>query len=61
VATACGFVLTVVLIEGELLFELRYKPVTTSKELAAELLNAITTAVRASATALRWTPDAGAC
>jgi hypothetical protein len=56
VATESGFVLGVVPIRGELLFELRYKPATTSKELAAELLDAITTAVRATATALLEAP-----
>ncbi|WP_213453300.1 condensation domain-containing protein [Rhizomonospora bruguierae] len=52
VATACDFVLTVVTVEGELRFELRYKSATTSEGLAAELLDAITTAVRATAAAL---------
>ncbi|WP_213454853.1 condensation domain-containing protein [Rhizomonospora bruguierae] len=56
VAPACAFVLTVVLIEGALLFELRYQTATTAKELAAELLDAITTAVRATATALLAAP-----
>ncbi|WP_413754050.1 amino acid adenylation domain-containing protein [Streptomyces sp. R-74717] len=52
VATASDFVLGIAPVGGELLFELRYKPATTSKELAAELLAAITTAVRTTATAL---------
>jgi aryl carrier-like protein len=57
VATSSGFMLGVELIEGELLFELRYKPATTSKELAAELLDAIRTAVRTIATALLEAPS----
>jgi hypothetical protein len=52
VAPACDFVLGAVPIGGELQFELRYKPAITSKELAAELLDAITTAVRTTAKAL---------
>ncbi|GGN93885.1 hypothetical protein GCM10011579_092820 [Streptomyces albiflavescens] len=52
VATACDFVLGVAPTGGELLFELRHKPATTSKELATELLTAITTAVRTTAEAL---------
>jgi acyl carrier protein len=52
VASTCGFFLYAVPLDGELLFELRYQPATTSKELAAELLDAITTSVRATATAL---------
>ncbi|MFI6053448.1 amino acid adenylation domain-containing protein [Streptomyces violascens] len=52
VATACDFVMGIAPVGGELLFELRYKPATTPKELATELLTAITTAVRATATAL---------
>ncbi|WP_405798438.1 amino acid adenylation domain-containing protein [Streptomyces sp. NBC_01506] len=52
VATACDFVLGVAPTGGELLFELRHKPATTSMELATELLTAITTAVRTTASAL---------
>ncbi|GGT44147.1 hypothetical protein GCM10010207_50470 [Streptomyces atratus] len=52
VATASDFVVGIAPVGGELLFELRYKPATTSKELATELLTAITTAVRATAAAL---------
>ncbi|MCX4762813.1 amino acid adenylation domain-containing protein [Streptomyces sp. NBC_01275] len=56
VATASDFVLGVAPTGGELLFELRYKPATTPKELAAELLAAITTAVRTTAAALLEAP-----
>jgi non-ribosomal peptide synthetase component F len=56
VATASDFIVGIAPIDGELLFELRYKPATTSKELAAELLAAITTAVRATAAALLEAP-----
>jgi hypothetical protein len=56
VATASDFVVGVAPVGGELLLELRYKPATTSKELATELLAAITTAVRATATALLEAP-----
>ncbi|MGI5426011.1 amino acid adenylation domain-containing protein [Streptomyces sp. CA-179760] len=52
VATASDFVLGIAPVAGELLFELRYKPATTSEELATELLGAVVTAVRATATAL---------
>ncbi len=51
-ATASDFVLGIAPIDGELLFELRYKPATTSKELATELLTAVTATVRATAAAL---------
>ncbi|WP_330349310.1 amino acid adenylation domain-containing protein [Streptomyces sp. NBC_00582] len=56
VATASDFVLGIAPTGGELLFELRYRPATTPKELAAELLAAITTAVRTTAAALLETP-----
>jgi hypothetical protein len=56
VASASGFVLEVLPSGDELLFNLHYKPANTSKEVAAELLAAITTAVRATATALLEVP-----
>ncbi|MEV7275420.1 amino acid adenylation domain-containing protein [Streptomyces sp. NPDC093111] len=56
VATASDFVLGIAPIGGELLFELRYKPATTPDALAAELLTAITTAVRDTAAALLAAP-----
>ncbi|MEU6979153.1 amino acid adenylation domain-containing protein [Streptomyces sp. NPDC046371] len=56
VATASDFVVGIAPIGGELLFELRYKPATTPDALAAELLTAITTAVRDTAAALLETP-----
>jgi non-ribosomal peptide synthetase component F len=56
VATASDFIVGVAPVDGELLFELRYKPATTSKEFAAELLAAITTAVLTTATALLEAP-----
>ena len=51
-ANGSGFVLDVLPIGDESLCTLRFKPATTSKELAAELLAAILDAVRATATAL---------
>ncbi|WP_236243925.1 non-ribosomal peptide synthetase [Streptomyces sp. CC210A] len=56
VATESSFVLGLVPAGDALVFELRYKPATVSKEFAAELLQAITTAVRTTATALLETP-----
>jgi aryl carrier-like protein len=50
--TASDFIVGIAPIDGELMFELRYKPATTSKEFAAELLAAVVTAVRDTATAL---------
>ncbi|MFC9120848.1 non-ribosomal peptide synthetase [Streptomyces sp. NPDC057067] len=52
VATESGFVLGLVPAGDTLVLELRFKPASTPKELAAELLHAITTAVRDAATAL---------
>jgi aryl carrier-like protein len=51
-ANGSGFVLDVLPIGDESLCTLRFKPATTSRELAAELLDAIVAAVRATATAL---------
>lgn len=56
VATASDFVLGIAPVDGELLFELRYKPATTPQALAGELLTAVTTAVRETAAALLETP-----
>ncbi|WP_069170578.1 non-ribosomal peptide synthetase [Streptomyces griseus] len=52
VATESAFVLGLVPAGDTLVLELRFKPASTPKELAAELLDAITTAVRDAATAL---------
>lgn len=52
VASAYDFVLNAVATGNELHFELRYKPATTPRKLAAELLGAITTAVLTTAKAL---------
>lgn len=51
-ASPTGFVLDLLPIGDELLFTLRYKPATTTPEMATELLAAITTAVRTTATAM---------
>ncbi len=60
VAPTCDFVLRVIPAGGELVFDLRYKPATTSGELAAGLLDAITTAVRTTAKALLAAESRGA-
>ncbi|WP_433399645.1 amino acid adenylation domain-containing protein [Streptomyces sp. CA-146814] len=56
VATESDFVLGLVPAGDTLVFELRFRPASTSKEVAAELLEAITTAVRTTADALLETP-----